>query len=74
MARLEQRISRLEGARNVSPSVGPPILIVARLGESEDAAILRVCGPNGLPPRPPEAGPHLIVIPIRSRNSGQGEI
>ena len=67
MARqLERRISRLEGARNVSPSVGPSMLIVAELGESEEAAIMRVCGPQGLPQRPPEAGPHLIIVPIAS--------
>ena len=75
MARqLERRISRLESSQNVSPPAGPPMLIICEPGESQEAAILRVCGPNGLPPRPPEAGPHLIVIPIRSRNSGQGEI
>ena len=68
MARqLERRIFRLEGARNVSPSVGPPLLIVAKLGESKEAAIMRVCRPQGLPQRAPEDGPHLIVIPVASR-------
>jgi len=27
---------------------------------------MRVCGPQGLPQRPPEDGPHLIVIPVAS--------
>jgi hypothetical protein len=71
MARqLERRISRLEGAQNVSPSVGPPMLIVAELGESKQAAIMRVCGPQGLPQRAPEDGPHLILIPVSSPARG----
>ena len=73
MARqLEHRISKLESAETVSPSVGPPMLILAKSGESAEAAILRVCGPQGLPQRPPEDGPHLIVIlvapPARDRD------
>jgi len=35
------------------------MLIVAELGESKEAAIMRVCGPQGLPQRAPEDGPHL---------------
>jgi hypothetical protein len=61
---LERRISRLEGTQNIGPPVDPPMLIICEPGESEGAAVLRVCGPQGLPPRPVEAGPHLIIVPI----------
>ena len=75
MARqLELRISKLESAETVSPSVGPPMLILAKLGESAEAAILRVCGPQGLPQRPPEDGPHLIVIPVASPARGKNGV
>lgn len=63
---IERRIWRLESTLSESFSVGPPMLIVAELGESEEAAIARVCGPQGLPQRAPEDGPHLIVIPVAS--------
>src|SRR5690349_18650638 len=67
MARqLERRISRLESSRTVSPPASLP-LIICEPGESQEAAILRVCGPQGLPQRPPEDGPHLIIVPISSR-------
>ena len=74
MRQLKRRISRLEGAQNVSLSVGPPMLIVAELGESKEAAIMRVCGPQGLPQRPPEDGPHLIVIPVASPARGKNGV
>ena len=75
MARqLERRISKLESAQTVSPSVGPPMLIIAKLGESKEAAIMRVCGPQGLPQRPPEDGPHLIVVPVASPALGKNGV
>jgi hypothetical protein len=61
---LERRVSKLEGTQNVGPPVGPPMLIICEPGESEKAAVLRVCGPQGLPPRPAEAGPLLIIVPL----------
>jgi hypothetical protein len=66
---LERRISRLESAHNASPPVGLPMLIVARVGESEESAIMRICGPQGLPQRAPQDGPHLIIIPVASARS-----
>jgi hypothetical protein len=64
MARaLENRIARLENSQG--PLAGPPLLIMPEPDESAEAAIRRVCGKAGLPPRPPEAGPHLIVVPLR---------
>ena len=72
MARqLERRISKLESAQTVSPSVGPPMLIICQPGEPKEDAIMRVCGPQGLPQRPPEDGPHLIVIPVASPARGK---
>jgi hypothetical protein len=64
MARaLENRILRLETSQR--PLAGPPLLIVPEPDESTEAAIRRVCGEAGLPPRPAEAAPHLIVVPLR---------
>lgn len=68
---LERRISRLESSRKVSPASGLPMLIICELGESEEAAILRVCGPQGLPQRAPEDGPHLIIVPVASLGQGK---
>ena len=71
MARqLERRISRLESRRNVSPPSGLPMLIICEPGESQEAAITRVCGAEGLPQRAPEDGPHLILIPVASPARG----
>jgi hypothetical protein len=47
------------------------MLIICQPGESQEAAIMRVCGPQGLPQRPPEDGPHLIVIPVASPARGK---
>jgi hypothetical protein len=65
---LERRISRLESSRKVSPASGLPMLIICEPGESEESAIMRVCGPQGLPERAPEDGPHLIIVPVSSRS------
>ncbi len=63
MARaLENRIARLESSQR--PVTGPPLLIVPAPDELTEAAIRRICGEAGLPPRPPEAGPHLVVVPL----------
>jgi hypothetical protein len=74
MARqLERRISRLEINR-ISPPADLPMLIVCESGESQEAAILRVCGPQGLPERAPEDGPHLIIVPVASPARGKSGI
>jgi hypothetical protein len=68
---LERRISKLEGTQNIGPPVDPPMLIICEPDESEEAAVLRVCGPKGLPSRPAGTGPHLIVVPIRGTLPGR---
>jgi hypothetical protein len=58
---LERRISRLE--QKTSPPPGPR-LIIPEPGESVKAAIMRVCGPEGLLKQPPGAPPRLILMPL----------
>jgi hypothetical protein len=62
---LERRICRLEALCSAAPADSSPGLIICEVGETIEAAILRTCGPSGLPPRPPEAGPNLIIVPVR---------
>jgi hypothetical protein len=66
---LERRIVRLENVSAASHPPNPPMMIVCDPGESEDAAIFRICGEAGLPSRPPKAGPHLILVPLGSEES-----
>jgi hypothetical protein len=70
---LERRICRLETSCSVALPDSFPGLIVCEIGETIEAAILRTCGPTGLPPRPPEAGPHLIIVPVRPTRSDSSE-
>ena len=65
MRGIERRVLRLERASLLRPSPEPPLLIVGKPGESREEAILRVCGPEGLPPRRPEDAPHLVMLVVR---------
>jgi hypothetical protein len=66
MGVLERRVSRLE--RSLQPEsrrADPPQLIVCGPDESTEAAIFRIYGEAGLPPRAPRDGPHLILQAVR---------
>jgi hypothetical protein len=56
---------RVTAAVNEAARLVMPGLIVSEVGETIEAAILRTCGAGGLPPRPPQAGPYLIIVPVR---------
>ena len=61
---LERRICRLEASCSVAPSDSLTRLIICEVGETVEAAIVRTCGPGGLPARPVGAPPDLIIVPI----------
>jgi hypothetical protein len=66
MGVLERHGTRLE--RSLQPEsrrADPPQLIVCGPDEPTEAAIFRICGEAGLPPRAPRDGPHLILQAVR---------
>jgi hypothetical protein len=66
MGVLEHRVTRLERRRQREPGRAVPAqLIVCEPDESTEAAIFRICGEAGLPPRAPRDGPHLILQAVR---------
>lgn len=70
----DRRLARIERAQAAAGGA-PPTLIIMHLGETEEDAIARVCGPAGLPPRGPQDVPHIFVRPVapppRDPSSGQ---
>ena len=65
MRGIERRVARLERMPSLRLSAEPPRLTIGKPGESKEVAILRVCGPEGLPPRRPEDAPHLVMLVVR---------
>lgn len=66
MGMLERRVTRLE--RSIQPELRRgdlPQLIVCGPDELTEAAIFRIYGEAGLPPRAPRDGPHLILQAVR---------
>ena len=66
MGMLERRVTQLE--RSIQPESrrgNSPQLIVCGPDESTEAAIFRIYGEAGLPPRAPRDGPHLILQAVR---------
>lgn len=57
----ERRIARLEARPPPLSSFTPPLIIIVHDGETQEAAILRQCGPGGLPPVPRGHPGHFIV-------------
>ncbi len=70
----DRRLARIERAQ-AARGGAPPTLIIMQVGETEEDAIARVCGPAGLPPRGPQDVPHIFVRPVaapqRDPNTGQ---
>jgi hypothetical protein len=62
-----RRIVRLEKSCRESIPAPPTPLIIAEPGESMEQAIFRLFGEAGLPQRPVECGPYLVILPIRPR-------
>ena len=57
----DRRIARSEARPPPPFSFTPPLIVVVHEGETPDAAILRQCGPGGLPPVPRGHPGHFIV-------------
>lgn len=57
----ERRVVRLEARPPPRSHYTPPVIVIVHEGETRDAAILRTCGPGGLPPVPPGHPGHFIV-------------
>lgn len=65
---LAGRLARLEAAARPALARGySPLLIICNGradGESREAAILRACGPAGLPAVPPGQMPHFVITAV----------
>ncbi len=67
MASRKKRLTKLEAKLGpASPTTAFPKVVVMQPGETQEEAILRVCGPGGLPPVPPGGPPHVIVVPVKA--------
>lgn len=66
MGMLERRVNGLERRLQPEPRhAGRQQLIVCEPEELTEAAIFRIYGEAGLPPRAPGDGPHLILQAVR---------